>query len=256
MQRRLAPRLVASSGALVLAVVASLSAVSPAAAVMAPEAVRLTVPAFPSNLVLATTCASIPDPCRTSGAQVRAVQSALVRRGWVIGQYTPGVYGSTTAATVKRYKTAHPGLGPSNMVGPRTYASITRSSATTPASPAPTTSPRFTRIEQCLSIGGTDPTTTAAARTSESARRGVTLSQFVRSRMGCKVVVRESGGNCRIVSASGKYQGRWQLDIDEWLSLGGLAFAGRPHLATCAEQDIVAYRNWIDRGWTPWTTAY
>jgi len=253
---RVAPRLVATSVALSLAVAASVGAAASSAAVMAPEAARLSVPAFPSDLVLATSCASIPEPCRTSGAQVSAVQSALVRRGWVIGQYTPGVYGSTTAATVKRYKTAHPGLGPSNMVGPRTYASITRSSAADSGSPTPTTSPRFTRIEQCLSIGGTDPTTTAAARTSESARRGVTLSQFVRSRMGCKVVVRESGGDCSVIDGSGTYFGKWQLDMQEWPYYGGSRYSRYPHQASCAIQDAIAYRNWIDRGWTPWTTAY
>ena len=252
-------RLLAASAGLTLLALSALSSAAPAGAVIAPESVRVSVPAFPANLVLAHSCAYVPDPCRTGGAQVTAVQRALVRRGYVIGRHTTGLYGSTTAAAVKRYKNAHPGLGPTNRVGPRTYASITGGVASAPTAPTPTTpttSPRFTSIEQCLSIGGVDPTTTSAARSSQSARRAVTRGQFVRSRMGCKVVVRESGGDCRIVSGSGKYLGKWQLDMDEWPRLGGLAFAGRPHLATCAEQDIVAYRNWVDRGWTPWTTAY
>jgi len=56
---------------------------------------------------------------------VSAVQRALIKRGYKLGSYTPGVYDAATAAAVSRYKSGRPSLGTSNMVGPRTYRSIT-----------------------------------------------------------------------------------------------------------------------------------
>ena len=46
--------------------------------------------------------------------------------------------------------------------------------------------------------------------------------------------------------------GRWTLTSGRpW----GRQFAARPDLATCAQQDVVAYRGWVDRWWQPWSTA-
>lgn len=63
----------------------------------------------------------------------------------------------------------------------------------------------------------------------------------------------ESGGNPRAVNPSGKYRGKWQMDRSFWRTYGGLRFASRPDLATEAQQDEVAYRGWLARGWQPWS---
>lgn len=42
------------------------------------------------------------------------------------------------------------------------------------------------------------------------------------------------------------------MDIDFWSSYGGRAFASRPELAGEAQQDLVAFRGWLARGWQPW----
>jgi len=65
----------------------------------------------------------------------------------------------------------------------------------------------------------------------------------------------ESGGNPTVVSRTGKYQGKWQMDDRFWASYGGLAFASDPQYASEAQQDEVAYRGWLARGWQPWSCA-
>ena len=95
----------------------SLAASATVAPSSAPRAlVRAALPAFPASMVL---------QIGSRGPQVAAVQRALVRRGYVIGHHVRGVYGRTTANAVLRFKRAHPGLGPTNRVGPRTYAALT-----------------------------------------------------------------------------------------------------------------------------------
>jgi len=243
---RLSPRtLVAGLAAVGLTAAAGVVGAAPAAAA---------APAWPygSGGSLAVSCASAPKPCTNRGPLVEAVQRALVKRGYRIGTYTLGVYGTSTAAAVQRYKSGRATLGTSNMVGPRTYASITAVLQPSAPSPGvPSSSPRYDSISDCRDL----PNTTPSSLT-RSQRAQVTLARFVRSKMGCQVVVRESGGSCTISNPSGKYLGKWQLDMYEWNKYGGVAFAPRPNRATCAEQDLIAYRNWRDRGWSPWTTAY
>lgn len=65
----------------------------------------------------------------------------------------------------------------------------------------------------------------------------------------------ESGGNPCAVNPSGKYRGKWQMDSSFWSSYGGLNYASRPDLASEYDQDIVAYRGWLARGWSPWSCA-
>ena len=65
----------------------------------------------------------------------------------------------------------------------------------------------------------------------------------------------ESRGNPLSVNASGKYRGKWQMSSSFWAGYGGLAFAARPELASEAQQDEVAYRGWLARGWQPWSCA-
>ena len=210
--------------------------------------VRTSNPPFPGNLVVGS-----------RGTAVAAVQRGLLSKGYRIpgislrsSRARFGYLTSATMATIMRFKASH-NLGPSRAVGPKTYAAITGYGLSKPAptTSAPSSSPHYTSVDQCSSLS--DPTVTASSR---SARAAVSLTAFVHSRMGCKVTVRESGGDCSVSNPSGKYMGKWQLDMWEWPNYGGLAFAARPNLASCAQQDVIAYRNWRDRGWEPWTTAY
>jgi hypothetical protein len=57
----------------------------------------------------------------------------------------------------------------------------------------------------------------------------------------------------RAVSLTGKYRGKWQMDASFWRTYGGLSFAETPERATEVEQDLVAYRGYLARGWEPWT---
>jgi hypothetical protein len=37
-----------------------------------------------------------------------------------------------------------------------------------------------------------------------------------------------------------------------WKTYGGKQFASKPEMASCRDQDLVAYNGWIVRGWAPW----
>lgn len=63
----------------------------------------------------------------------------------------------------------------------------------------------------------------------------------------------ESKGDYGAVSRTGKYRGGWQMDASFWRTYGGLKYASRPELATPLEQDMVAYRGYLSRGWQPWS---
>jgi hypothetical protein len=99
-----------------------------------------------------------------------------------------------------------------------------------------------------------DPTLTRAARTSRSSRAGISVRTWANSATARRVAARESGGNCRAVSPSGKYRGKWQMDASFWRSYGGRAYAATPDRASCAQQDVVAHRGWVARWWQPWST--
>lgn len=65
----------------------------------------------------------------------------------------------------------------------------------------------------------------------------------------------ESSSNYGAVSASGRYRGAYQADVDFWLTYGGDPdYAGRHEQAPPAMQDAVAYRGWQARGLNPWPT--
>lgn len=100
-----------------------------------------------------------------------------------------------------------------------------------------------------------DITTTELARTSRQHRATIGATAFATSWTARMVVDRESGGQCDIVNPNGTYRGKWQMDAAFWSAYGGKEFASRADLATCAQQDLVAYRGWVDRWWQPWPTA-
>ena len=99
-----------------------------------------------------------------------------------------------------------------------------------------------------------DVTTVSRTRVSRSARKAVSFAEWQESPTGKRIARAESGGNCKAVSRTGKYRGKWQMDANFWASYGGLDYASKPDLATCEEQDKIAYRGWIARHWSPWTT--
>lgn len=65
----------------------------------------------------------------------------------------------------------------------------------------------------------------------------------------------EGGGNYRVVSASGKYRGTYQMDRNFWRSYGGdPAYLNPPRWeqAPPEMQDRVAYTGYRERGSNPW----
>lgn len=65
----------------------------------------------------------------------------------------------------------------------------------------------------------------------------------------------ESNNNCKSTGGNGKYQGTWQVNAGFWKTYGGKKYASKASKATCREQDLVAYKGWLARGWSPWPPA-
>jgi hypothetical protein len=84
---------------------------------------------------------------------------------------------------------------------------------------------------------------------------GFTAADWASTRAARAVAQCESGNDRSARSHTGKYRGKWQMDADFWRTYGGLRFAASPELATEAEQDEVAFRGFVARGWQPWTCA-
>lgn len=97
-----------------------------------------------------------------------------------------------------------------------------------------------------------DPTMTTLARTSVAHRKTISLTSWVAAPHAKSVAKRESGGNCKAVSSSGLYRGKWQVSASFWAAYGGKTYASRADKAACSEQDLVAYRGWLASWWTPW----
>lgn len=125
--------------------------------------------------------------------------------------------------------------------------------------PMPTTT-----VTRTVEVPVPGPTVTVTARpkpqASTRASRARTASQaaptgfaaWLASPTSKRVSWRESNNRCDITNPTGKYQGKWQFDTATWLSNGGGKYAPHAHLATCHEQDLVAYATWKRRGWAPW----
>lgn len=157
---------------------------------------------------------------------VRAAQVALGV------QPATGYFGTVTRAAVARFQQDH-GLPVTGRLDAATWAALGDRVTTPPV----------------------DVTTTEQARTSRAHRAALGVTAFAASATARRVVERESGGRCDIVSSGGTYRGKWQMNADFWRAYGGSEFAATPDLATCDEQDVVAYRGWVDRWWQPWPTA-
>lgn len=156
---------------------------------------------------------------------VQALQSAL-------GIDADGKFGPATQSAVKAFQ-LESGLPVTGIVDTATWIAL------------------GSRVQ----VPEVDLTTTAEARTSRSYRARIGAAAFASSWTARMVVQRESGGQCDVASPGGTYRGKWQMDAAFWSSYGGLDFAPRADLATCAQQDEVAFRGWVDRWWQPWPTA-
>ena len=61
-----------------------------------------------------------------------------------------------------------------------------------------------------------------------------------------------AAATARLSAPTATYRGKWQMGASFWAAYGGKAYASRADLATCAEQDRVAYRGWVAAWWNPW----
>ena len=83
-------------------------------------------------------------------------------------------------------------------------------------------------------------------------RPSVSFEVWITSPTAIKVIKKESRGNCKTTGSKGKYRGKWQMTAGVWKTYGGLQFAPLADQATCDQQDQVAYKLWLARGWQPW----
>ncbi len=97
-----------------------------------------------------------------------------------------------------------------------------------------------------------DRTVLAKAKKSKKFRSSIPRAEWVVAPHAKYVAKRESGGNCRAVNPNGLYRGKWQMGAPFWSAYGGKKYASRPDLASCKQQDKVAYRGWVASWWHPW----
>ncbi len=86
-------------------------------------------------------------------------------------------------------------------------------------------------------------------------RKKISFEVWVKSPTAKYLKKVESNNNCKSTGGNGKYQGTWQVDKGFWKTYGGLKYASKGSLASCLEQDRVAYKGWLARGWSPWPPA-
>jgi hypothetical protein len=151
-------------------------------------------------------------------------------------------------------------------------AGIVVAGSTTPATPTPTptvtvtiTSPPRTvevtrvsrsQVAQRAPLATQRPASSTTAERSAVYRKYFTPAQTWAAQPKTRAVIAcESGNRTNAVSATGKYRGLYQMDTNFWRSYGGLALAPSPDKASRAEQNYVAYRGFVSRGWAPWTCA-
>ena len=90
---------------------------------------------------------------------------------------------------------------------------------------------------------------------SKADRKKITFEIWVKSPTAIYLKRVESNNNCKSTGSKGKYQGTWQMDASFWKTYGGLKYAKKASKASCYEQDLVAYKGWLARGWSPWPPA-
>jgi hypothetical protein len=90
---------------------------------------------------------------------------------------------------------------------------------------------------------------------SKAERKKISFEAWVNSPTAKYLKKVESRNNCKAIGGKGKYQGTWQVNAGFWKTYGGLKYAPKASQATCLEQDLVAYKGWLARGWSPWPPA-
>ena len=90
---------------------------------------------------------------------------------------------------------------------------------------------------------------------SKAERKKISIEVWLKSPTTKYLKKVESNNNCKSTGGNGKYQGTWQVNAGFWKSYGGLKYAPKASKATCREQDLVAYKGWLARGWSPWPPA-
>lgn len=100
-------------------------------------------------------------------------------------------------------------------------------------------------------VSATDPT----RNLSKQERKKITFEVWVNSPTAKYLKEVESHNNCKSTGGKGKYQGTWQVNAGFWKTYGGLKYASKASKASCLEQDLVAYKGWLARGWSPWPPA-
>ncbi len=96
-----------------------------------------------------------------------------------------------------------------------------------------------------------DPTRNLA----KAERKNISFKTWVNSPTANYLKRVESRNNCKSTGSKGKYQGTWQVNAGFWKTYGGKKYAAKASKATCNEQDLVAYKGWLARGWSPWPPA-
>lgn len=86
-------------------------------------------------------------------------------------------------------------------------------------------------------------------------RKKIAFEVWVKSPTAKHLKKVESSNNCKAIGGNGKYHGTWQVNAGFWKTYGGLKYAAKASKATCGEQDLVAYKGWLARGWSPWPPA-
>ncbi len=160
-----------------------------------------------------------------SGGAVAAQHSGSSQRGGVssatiaaaqqaLGVSADGIAGPVTRAATKRFQRKND-LTVDGVIGPQTLAA--------------------------LGVGA--KRAGKGGRASAASADGSVLARIARC---------ESGGNPTVVSADGRYHGKYQFSKATWRDLGG---SGSPAAASEAEQDRMAAKLLAQRGTSPWPSC-
>jgi hypothetical protein len=90
---------------------------------------------------------------------------------------------------------------------------------------------------------------------SKEERKKISFEVWVNSPTAKFLKKKESSNNCKARGYKGRYLGTWQMNAGFWKTYGGKKYGSNPTKASCREQDLVAYKGWLARGWSPWTPA-
>lgn len=110
-------------------------------------------------------------------------------------------------------------------------------------------------LGQVVYVANIPPPPRPKARVARTRPRPANTPKAATRGGGCTLEVirrKESGGNYRAVSPSGKYRGAYQFDAATWRSVGG---TGDPAAAPPAEQDARAAELMRRRGTQPWSVC-